>query len=83
MGGAPALGGGGAEGQPADVQQVWQQAQDIAQQLYAAPPNVRERELRNLKATNPMLHSGVMQILRDMRQSVASDAVAQSQQPQM
>ena len=83
MGGAPAMGGGGAEGQPADVQQVWQQAQDIAQQLYAAPPNVRERELRNLKATNPMLHSGVMQILRDMRQSVASDAVAQSQQPQM
>ena len=77
------MGGGGAEGQPADVQQVWQQAQDIAQQLYAAPSNVRERELRNLKATNPMLHSGVMQILRDMRQSVASDAVAQSQQPQM
>ena len=35
-----------------------------------------------MKATNPELHAAVTQQLQNMRQQVASDAVAQSQMPQ-
>ena len=84
MGGAPGgmpMGGGGTA-QPGTPEQMWQEANDMANQLYAAPPNVRRSELVNLKATNPQMHSFVTSILREMEQSVASDAVAQSKQPQ-
>ena len=36
----------------------------------------------NLKTNNPTLHAMVKQMLVDMKQQVASDAVAQSQAPQ-
>ena len=81
---APA-GAGAAPGgvaQPGTPEQMWQQANDIANQLYAAPPNVRRSELVNLKSTNPQMHSFVKSILEQMEQQVSSDAVAQSKTPQ-
>lgn len=68
--------------QSASIEQMYQEAQQMAQQLYNAPPNVRRQQLTQLKATNPSMHAQVTQILKDMSQQVASDAVAQSKQPQ-
>lgn len=67
----------------ATLEQMYQQAQQMAQELYAAPPNVRRSQLVQLKASNPQLHAQVTQMLQDMSQQVASDAVAQSKMPQM
>lgn len=82
MGAAPAPMGGGAPAAGGTPEQMWQQATDMANQLYAAPPNVRRSQLVNLKATNPQMHSFVKSILQQMEQQVSSDAVAQSKQPQ-
>jgi len=84
---APAGSGGGlpfnqGASQSAGIEQMFQQAQEMAQQLYNAPPAARRAQLVNLKATNPQLHAQVTQILEDMKQQVASDAVQQSQAPQ-
>ena len=79
--GMPA-GGGATAAQGGTMDQQWQQAMEKAQQLYNAPPNVRRSELVNLKATNPQMHSFVKSMLEQMEQDVASDAVAQSKQPQ-
>ena len=68
--------------QTAGIEQLYQQAQQMAQELYSAPPNVRRSELVNLKATNPALHAQVTQMMKDMAQQTASEAVAQSRQPQ-
>ena len=86
---APA-GAGGPAGMPfntgasqsASIEQMFQEAQQMAQQLYNAPPNIRRQQLVQLKATNPSMHAQVTQILEDMSQQVASEAVAQSKQPQ-
>lgn len=84
--GAPAMPaaptGAGGQGQAASIEQMYQQAQEIAQQLYAAPPQVRRSELVNMKSTNPQLHALVKQFLTDMAQDVASQAVAQSRSAQ-
>lgn len=74
--------GGASAAQGGTMEQQWQEAMEMAQQLYAAPPNVRRSELVNLKATNPQLHSFVKSMLDQMEQDVASDAVAQSKTPQ-
>lgn len=71
-----------SEGNGAPLGSVWQQAQDEANRMYTLPPDERRRELVNMKATNPELHAAVTQNLRNMRQDVASQAVAASQQPQ-
>lgn len=76
------MGGTPGGGQPGTPEQMWQQASDMANQLYNAPPNVRRSQLVNLKATNPQMHSFVKSILSQMEQQVASDAVAQSKAPQ-
>ena len=81
------VGGGGlpfnqGASESASIEQLFQQAQAMAQELYAAPPNIRRAQLVNLKATNPQLHAMVKQQLVDMEQQVSSDAVAQSKQPQ-
>lgn len=68
--------------QSASIEQLFQQAQQMAQELYNVPQNVRTQQLAQLKATNPSLHAMVKQMIVDMKQQVASDAVAQSQQPQ-
>jgi hypothetical protein len=69
-------------GQPGTPEQMWEEANNMAQQLYNAPPNVRRSELVNLKANNPQMHSFVKSILEQMEQQVSSDAVAQSKMPQ-
>lgn len=84
---APAMPAGpmpaaGGATQPGTPEQMWEEANNMAQQLYNAPPNVRRSELVNLKANNPQMHSFVKSILEQMEQSVASDAVAQSKMPQ-
>ena len=66
----------------ASIEQQFQEAQQMAQELYQAPPNVRRQQLVQLKSTNPTMHAQVIQIMKDMEQQVASDAVAQSKQPQ-
>lgn len=67
-------------GQP--LGSVWEQGAAEAQRLYTVPPNIRRQELVNMKATNPELHAAVIAQMNDMKQQVASEAVAQSQQPQ-
>ena len=67
-------------GQP--LGSVWELGAAEAQRLYTVPPNIRRQELVNMKATNPELHAAVIAQMNDMKQQVASDAVAQSQQPQ-
>lgn len=85
----PGLGpGGGAmpfnrgASETATIEQLFQQAQTTAQQLYNAQPHIRRQQLVELKASNPTMHAMVKQLLTDMSQQVASDAVAQSRQPQ-
>ena len=68
--------------QSASIEQLYQQAQQLAQQLYAAPPNERRAQLVNLKNTNPSLHAMVKQFMTDQSTQVASQAVAQARQPQ-
>ena len=69
-------------GQPGTPEQMWEEANNMAQQLYNAPPNVRRSQLVTLKANNPQMHSFVKSILEQMEQQVSSDAVAQSKMPQ-
>lgn len=71
-----------SEGGGAPLGSVWQQAQDEANRLYTLPPDVRRRELVNMKAQNQELHAAVIEIMKDMKTEVASQAVAASQQPQ-
>lgn len=88
--GAPAAPGGPMQPMPfnqgnsgsASIEQMYAEAQQMAQQLYNAPPNVRRQQLVQLKSTNPTMHAQVTQMLQDMSQQVASDAVAQSKMPQ-
>ncbi len=80
-GGMPALPFGQNASPAASIEQLYQEANNMAQQLYNVPQNVRTQQLTQLKTTNPQLHAMVKQILVDMKQQVASDAVAQSQQP--
>jgi len=83
MGGGQPMPFNQGNSESASIEQQYQQAQEMAQQLYAAPPNVKRQQLVNLKHTNPSMHAYVTQILRDMEQQTASEAVAQSkQQPQ-
>ena len=70
------------QSQSASVDQLMVDAQQMAQQLYSMPEAERRRQLVNLKQNNPQMHAFVKQFMQDMRQQVASDAVAQSQQPQ-
>jgi len=84
---APA--GGGApmpynqgNSQSAAVEDLFMKAQDEANRIYALPPTERRRALIELKSTDEALHNQVIAFLRDMEQQIASDAVAQSKQPQ-
>lgn len=81
-GGMPPMPFNQGTSQSASIEQLYQQAQQMAQQLYAAPPNERRAQLVNLKATNPSLHAMVKQFMTDQSSQVASQAVAQSRQPQ-
>lgn len=82
MGGMPAMPFNTGSSESATIGTLWQQAADIANQLYAVDPLTRRRELENLKATNEPLHAQVVQLIEDMKSDVASQAVQQSQQPQ-
>lgn len=81
-GAMPAMPFNQGNSQSAGVEQLFQQAQQMAQELYNAPQNIRTQQLVQLKAQDPSLHAMVKQVLTDMKQQVASDAVAQSQMPQ-
>ena len=80
-------GGGGlpfnqGNSQSAAVEDLFMKAQDEANRIYALPPVERRRALIQLKSTDEALHNQVIAFLRDMEQQIASDAVAQSKQPQ-
>jgi hypothetical protein len=79
---APSLPYGQGASESASLGQLEAQAQEIAQQLYTVDHATRRRELENLNATNKTLHDRVVGLLKEMKQQVASEAVAQSQRPQ-
>ena len=64
------------------VDDLMAQAQEIAQQLMAAPPATRRNELTTMKKSNPTLHAMVKQELTNIEQGIQSDALAQAKQPQ-
>lgn len=68
--------------QSASIEQLYSEAQQMAQELYSQPYNVRRQQLATLKQTDPTRHAIVKQLMADMSQQVASDAVAQSRAPQ-
>lgn len=86
--------GGGLSGMPPGgnnsrsmvLEELYQQAQAKAQQIFnigvTQGAGARRSALISLKAQNPDLHAQVKQILSDMDQQTASQAVAQSKMPQ-
>lgn len=79
---APPQGGGGGE-QPADVDQLWAQAEQMAQQIISAPPEERRSMLINLSKTNPQLHAFVKRIIEQAEQQAGQQGVAALRQGQM
>ena len=80
--GMPAMPFNQGQSPSAGIEQLNQQAQEMAQQLYTADPLTRRRELTNLKQTNPELHALVKQMMDNQKQDVAAQAIQQSQAPQ-
>ena len=86
-GGPPPMGGGGAPGgeggQPADIDQLWAQAQEMAQQIMTMPPEQRRSQLINLSKTNPPLHAFVKRLLDQQEEQAAQQGIAAARQGQM
>lgn len=85
MGGAPmgpaspAPGGG----QPADIDQLWAEAQNMAQQIMTMPAEQRRSQLINLSKTNPPLHAFVKRLIDQQEQQAAQQGIAAARQGQM
>lgn len=82
--GAPAMPAG--SGQPASIQALFQQAQQMAQDIFnigvTQGQSARRSALIDLKQQNQALHAQVKAILQKIDQQTASQAVAQSKMPQ-
>ncbi len=79
-GGSPAGAPGGAS---ADLEGLWAQAEQTAEQIRTAPPEQRRSMLINLSKTNPPLHAFVKKIIDTTEQQAAQQGVAASRQGQM
>lgn len=77
--GAPAPGGG----QPADIDQLWAEAQNMAQQIMTMPAEQRRSQLINLSKTNPPLHAFVKRLIDQQEQQAAQQGIAAARQGQM
>jgi hypothetical protein len=84
QGGAPAGGIPGAAGgqQPASLQQLADQASQLAQQLVTLPDFERKQQLRTLREGNKQLHSLVMADLEQLRGQARSQGAQMLLQPQ-
>ena len=85
---APAPGGavpppGGGGGQAPDINALWEQAQQMAQQIMQEPPEQRRSDLINLSKTNPELHSFVKSTIDQMENQAATQGKAMARQGQM
>lgn len=88
MGGAPGGAPGGAGGapgggQPADIDQLWAEAQNMAQQIMTMPAEQRRSQLINLSKTNPPLHAFVKRLIDQQEQQAAQQGIAAARQGQM
>lgn len=89
QGGAPGMApppGGGAPPQDgsggADLEGVWAEAEQAAEQIRVLPSDQRKSQLINLKKTNPPLHAFVKQIIETTEQQAGQQGVAASRAPQ-
>jgi hypothetical protein len=73
------LGAGGQTTNPLDIQN---QAEQIATQLLQMPIGERQKQMAQIKSSNPNLHAMVKQKMEDMRSQAASAGVQQLSQPQ-
>ena len=80
-GAVPPTGGGG--GQAADINALWDQAQQMASQIISEPPEQRRSDLINLSKTNPELHSFVKTCIDQMENQAATQGKAMARQGQM
>lgn len=69
-------------GGEADIEALWSQAEQMAEQIRTAPADQRKSQLINLKKTNPALHAFVKQIIESTEQQAAQQGVAASRNPQ-
>lgn len=84
-GGMPPMGGGGAVPGTgaADINGMWDQAMQMAQQLLTMPESERKSQLINLSKTNPQLHSFVKSQLEQMERQAAQQGKVMARQGQM
>ena len=80
---APGGPGGAQGGQPADIDQLWAEAEQMAQQIMTAPPEQRRSQLINLSKTNPPLHAFVKRIIDQQEHQAAQQGIAAARQGQM
>ena len=77
-------GGGAAPGTgAADINAMWDQAQQMAQQLMTMPESERKSQLINLSKTNETLHAFVKGILDKMENRAATQGKVMARQGQM
>ena len=65
---------------PPTLDQMLNQAQSMAQQLFTSDPTSRRSQLTNLKRQNPSLHALIKQEMDNMAQSAGSQGVQQARQ---
>jgi len=70
-------------GAPADVDQLWAQAEELAPQIMTAPPEERRSMLINLSKTNPQMHAFVKKMIEQMEQQAGQQGVAAARQGAM
>ena len=80
--GAPAGGMPGGRG-GGDLEQLWAEAEEMAQQLLTAPASERRSALINLGKQNPHLHAFVKSILEKMEQQAGQQGINAAREGQI
>ena len=76
----PSITAGPMGSNPPTLDQMLNQAQQIAQQLFSADPVTRRGQLVNMKRQNPSLHALIKQEMDNMAQSAGSQGVQMARQ---
>ena len=74
---------GAAGGAPADIEQLWAQAESMAPQILTAPASERRSMLINLSKENPQLHAFVKSMVEKMEQQAGQQGVNAAREGQM
>lgn len=84
MGAGPVTSYVNSMGQNASVtpEDMWAEAESMAQQLLGLPESIKDSELRKLKQSNPMLHSLVRQRMDEIRRDAKTQGGAALMQQQ-